>query len=65
MHVIQAEAESTGTMTLEKDALKQQMADLRDKLSKALCDLEYAKIDMENMVPRCACMFALHMRSWS
>ncbi len=63
VHLIQAEAELTGTMVLEKDALKQQAADLRDKLSKALSDLEYAKIEMENMVPRSVCMFTLYLRS--
>jgi hypothetical protein len=49
----QAEADSAGALEQEKDALKQQIADLRDKLSKAQSDLEYTKIAMENMVPRC------------
>jgi hypothetical protein len=40
----------------ERDALKQQMADLRDKLSKTQSELDDLKSAMENMVPRCVCV---------
>ena len=39
-------------LQLEKDALSKQMADLREKLAKALSELEEANTAMEHMVHR-------------
>jgi hypothetical protein len=39
-------------LELEKDTLRQQTADLRDKMSKAQSELDELKSTMENMVPR-------------
>ena len=44
------------SLETEKDALRQQSADLRDKLIKALAELESLKLAAEGMVPRCVCV---------
>jgi hypothetical protein len=53
-----AQLDRSGALELEKDALKQQTADLNDKLSKAQREFEDLKSVMENMVPRCVCVDA-------
>jgi hypothetical protein len=40
-------------LELEKDVLKRQIADLRDKMNKTQNELDDLKREMENMVPRC------------
>jgi hypothetical protein len=40
-------------LEFERDVLKHQSADLRDKLSKLQREFDDATIAMENMVPRC------------
>jgi hypothetical protein len=48
-----AQQDRCGALELEKDALKQQIADLNDKLSKLQREFDDARSAMENMVPRC------------
>jgi hypothetical protein len=51
-----AGATSAVALEFERDVLKHQTADLRDKLSKLQRDFDDAKMAMENMVPRCVCI---------
>jgi hypothetical protein len=50
---VQSHRDRADAAELEKNALKQQIAELREKLFKAQSDLDSVKTDMENMVPRC------------
>ena len=53
---LESQRERGNVLELETDALKQQMADLREKLIKAQRDFDDLKSTMENMVPRCVCV---------
>ena len=56
--VQQAEAEAqrnrADALERERDMLAKQLADLRERLAKALRELDEARAAMENMVPRYA-----------
>jgi hypothetical protein len=54
---VQSHRDRADAAELEKNALKQQIAELREKLFKAQSDLENATTTMESMVPRCVCVF--------
>jgi hypothetical protein len=53
---VQTEAEfqksRADALQLERDALTKQVADLREKLAKALSDLDEIKSTLEHLVPR-------------
>jgi hypothetical protein len=57
----QAEVESIVALQFEKDVLKHQMADLREKLNKSQSELEDLKSAIENMVPRCVCVCSIYV----
>jgi flagellar capping protein FliD len=52
----EAQRDRSSALELEKEALRQQIADLNDRLSKAQRAYEDLKKTMDNMVPRCACL---------
>jgi hypothetical protein len=52
---VQSHRDRADAAELEKNALKQQVPELREKLFKAQSDLENATTTMESMVPRCVC----------
>jgi hypothetical protein len=53
---VQTHRDRADAAELEKNALKQQVPELREKLFKAQTDLENATTTMESMVPRCVCV---------
>jgi hypothetical protein len=51
---MQLQRDRADAAELEKNALKQQIAELREKLFKAQSDMDDLKSTMDNMVPRSA-----------
>jgi hypothetical protein len=49
---VQLQRERADAAELEKNALKQQIAELREKFIKVQSELDDVKTTMENMVPR-------------
>jgi predicted nuclease with TOPRIM domain len=50
---LELERERVKALELEKEAFKEQNADLREKLVKMQTELDELKSTLENMVPRC------------